>query len=600
MAWYSLDEALNTPQVPEEWAERVVVGDAQICRHILASCDKLAQQKGRPCRVALDGYLGVDWNKVAQELKRQSALLNLRIVCVDVSTCYRPARDVDKMVEYCLKNDPYFGYVYKGSLRDFLDPRKTTALLKRFDALSRDKRLTALICYGVGATVTARAARFDRVGYFDITRETLVGRIEKEQVRPLATRRGSLSARLSFKRLSYVDHIILNKQKQRILDKLDWYIDANDDACPKLVPGSVYEGLLRAISEYPFRLKPVYMPGVWGGQYLKRIRGLPSEMVNCAFCFEVIPQEQAVRVAIGKTGLEIPSYNLLYSQPINVMGQKSFKAFGYYFPVTANYDDTYRGGHLAIQVHPDGNYLRRQFNERTQRDESYYAVKTWKGARTYHGLKDETDLEKLRKLSLRAERNNIPFDHDKYVNSWSSRPGDLFLIPAGTVHASGGNQLVLELDLDPAWGPTEYTFHIYDYLRRNLDGTLRTIHIDHAFAVIRPERRTRWVAENLKQKPRVVRKGKGWAEYSLGTYREMRHSTHRLEFEKRIECETRGRFHVLALVKGKKVLVHSLKYPERQCRLKYTEALIVPACMGRYAIVNLGKTPCHVTKSFLK
>ena len=125
-------------------------------------------------------------------------------------------------------------------------------------------------------------------------------------------------------------------------------------------------------------------------------------------------------------------------------------------------------------------------------------VKAWKGAKTYHGLKDNTDLKELRRLSVRAEKKNIAFDHDKYVNSWPSKQGDLFLIPAGTVHASGAKQLVLELDLDPSWGPQEYTFHIYDYLRKNLDRTLRDIHIDHSFSVIHSYRRTSWIPNHLK------------------------------------------------------------------------------------------------------
>jgi len=233
-------------------------------------------------------------------------------------------------------------------------------------------------------------------------------------------------------------------------------------------------------------------------------------------------------------------------------------------------------------------------------DESYYVVKVWKGAKTYHGLKEETDLKKLYSLCERAEKKRIPFDHDLYINSWPSKVGDLYLIPAGTIHASGANQLVLEIDFDGTKNGTEYTFHLYDYLRVDLDGNLRAIHLNHSFSVIRPYRRTGWVAKHLKQPARLIRSGDGWAEYLLGERNDMYYKVHRLEFKEKIDDDTKGKFHILTLVEGDGVLVRSQKYPERQFKLNYTETVIVPACMGGYSIVNLGKSFCKLTKALLK
>jgi len=600
MPWYTLDEALNCPQVPRKWIDEIVIGEAELSKFILDSCMKFARTRGKPCMLALDGYLGVDWKKILSNLKQKGASLGIKVVFIDISSCYRAEVEIEKMVEHCLNRDPYFGYIYKGKLSDFFNPERTNSLRAELEAAKGKPRLTAVICYGVGATISTLSSQCDIVAYFDVTRQTIVGQLEKKQVMPLGCKGGGLSARKPFKRFSYVDQIILNKHKKRVLTQIDWYVDANNASCPKLLPRAIYDGILAAVSKYPFRLKPVYIPGVWGGQYLKQLRKLPSEMVNCAFCLEIIPQTQAIRIAIGRDELEMPFYNLLWNQPIGILGRKSFEKFGYYFPITANYDDTSQGGNLAIQVHPNGKYLREQFNERMRRDESYYLVKAWDGAKTYHGLKNDADLEELRRLSIEAEKEGIPFDHDKYVNSWPSDPGDLFLIPAGTVHASGANQLVLEIDSDPSWGRQEYTFHIYDYLRKDLDGSLRAIHIDHSFAVIRPYRRRSWVGKHLKQKPRLLRKGTGWAEYRLSDNQAMYYRTQRLEFEKEIKCATEGKFHLLVLVEGESVLVYSAKYPERQYTIKFTEGLIIPACVGKYVVINKGKNSCKVTKSFIK
>ncbi len=47
-----------------------------------------------------------------------------------------------------------------------------------------------------------------------------------------------------------------------------------------------------------------------------------------------------------------------------------------------------------------------------------------------------------------------------------------FMLPGGTIHASGRNQLILEIG---SLTVGSYTFKLYDYLRADLDGTRRPI-----------------------------------------------------------------------------------------------------------------------------
>ena len=88
-------------------------------------------------------------------------------------------------------------------------------------------------------------------------------------------------------------------------------------------------------------------------------------------------------------------------------------------------------------------------------DESFYIVATGPGSKVYLGLKEEADKDEFYEMVRRAETKGVPFDHDKYVNSIPSKAGDLFLIPAGTVHASGRNEVVLEISATTY----RYTFH---------------------------------------------------------------------------------------------------------------------------------------------
>jgi mannose-6-phosphate isomerase len=170
------------------------------------------------------------------------------------------------------------------------------------------------------------------------------------------------------------------------------------------------------------------------------------------------------------------------------------------------------------------------------------------------------------------------------------------MIPPGTVHGSGEGMVVLEISATTY----RYTFKIYDYLRPDLNGVMRPIHIDHAFNVIKPFRRTQWIYKNAIQEPKLIRSGKGWAEYSIGDRREFFHVVYRLEFEDRIEDDTCGKFHVITLVEGDSVEIRSLEDENKRVRMNYSETILIPACFGKYQMINQGQGICKVVKARLR
>jgi hypothetical protein len=141
---------------------------------------------------------------------------------------------------------------------------------------------------------------------------------------------------------------------------------------------------------------------------------------------------------------------------------------------------------------------------------------------------------------------------------------------------------------------------MYDYLRADLDGVPRPIHIYHGERVLKGERTESWVKENLVQQPRLIRKGSNWAEYIIGEHNLLYFSLRRLEFEKEIEGDTNGKFHVLTLVDGEKVEIRSLDNPELSYTQNYLDVVIVPANMGRYIVRNLSNQPVCLHKTMLK
>jgi mannose-6-phosphate isomerase class I len=171
------------------------------------------------------------------------------------------------------------------------------------------------------------------------------------------------------------------------------------------------------------------------------------------------------------------------------------------------------------------------------------------------------------------------------------------MMPGGTLHASGWNQVVLEIG---SCTVGSYTFKLYDYLRKDLDGNPRPIHSKHGMAVLNTERRRSSVDGVLRPVPKTVREGRGWKETLLGEHEEIFFSLRRLEFEREVFDDTKGKFHVLVLVEGDSVLVYSKADPTRRYKMNRCDMAVVPAELGEYGIMNLGESPCKVTKTLLK
>jgi mannose-6-phosphate isomerase class I len=141
----------------------------------------------------------------------------------------------------------------------------------------------------------------------------------------------------------------------------------------------------------------------------------------------------------------------------------------------------------------------------------YYILEARPGAKVYLGLQEATSREAFLDDVARAQSQQIPSRSANTSMPGIAAQGDLFVIPAGTVHCSGANNLVLEISATPYI----YTFKIYDYLRSDLDGTPRPISYGRAFEVIDFDRKTEWVRQNLLPGPGAWPRGDGWRRLLL-------------------------------------------------------------------------------------
>ena len=380
---------------------------------------------------------------------------------------------------------------------------------------------------------------------------------------------------------------------------LDYYISADDPGSMQTVTFGELKTLFGELCERPFRCRPVYLEGVWGGYYVHRLRHLPKEMRNCAWVFDMIPMEVSIVAKTADYEFEAPFFTFVQTMGEKLLGKQAFEAFGGYFPIRFNYDDTYHSsGNMSIQCHPDADYVTSNHGELGRQDESYYIVITGQGAKTYLGFQEEDSCEKFFAEARRVEYSTEQIDYEKYVHAVPSVPGTQVMIPAGTIHASGRNQVILEIG---SLTVGSYTYKMYDYQRIDPQtGLPRPIHLGMASKVIHPERTREWVYENVVNHGGLVRQGEGWKEIVVGEHDLLYFSLRNLIFERAMEDDTDGLFHVLSLVDGEKVKVSSVEDPSKFYIMNSLDIIVLPADLGRYRLENLGVGTVTVHKTHLK
>ena len=548
--------------------------------------------------VALDGYAGADFGALVNVIRQQAAGAAVR--CIDAGCLYKDPDEITKLLLPYLpedrEEDPVllYGRRYGGGYEGLQEEEKILAIKK---ILETEK---SVLVYGRGALTPKLRDSFDARVWMDVTPRTAALNFKFGHARNLGAR-DDLPYGLLMRRNYYVDFEIAVDTRWKLIKdgKMDYYITADVPEDMQLVSFPDLMTLFGELCEGPFRCRPVYLEGVWGGFYFTKIRHLPKEMSNCAWIFDMIPMEVSIVAKMGDNEFEAPFFTFVQAMGEKLLGAQAFRQFGGYFPVRFNYDDTYHSnGNMSVQCHPGEEYVVKNHGELGRQDESYYVCVTAQGAKTFLGFKEESSCEEFFSEARRAEKTHELIDYEKYINSVPSVPGTQLMIPAGTVHASGRNQVILEIG---SLTVGSYTYKLYDYQRIDPQtGLPRPIHLKMGSRVIHGERTHQWVQDNLVNHGGLVRQGDNWKEIIVGEHDLLYFSLRNLIFWEKIEDDTDGMFHVLSLVDGERMKVVSQKDPSRYYIMNMLDIVVIPASLGKYTIENLGVGSVTVHKTLLK
>ena len=493
-------------------------------------------------------------------------------------SCYLPAAEIERKFDPFLTDDPVFGRMHLVTLDEFLDARRVEdarALLARDDLH---------LVIGPGASLIA--GEWDLLVYADLARWEIQQRYRRGETGNLGIENRDAKASLKYKRGYFLDWRAADRLKAELLPGIDFLLDGNDPAVPKLISGADFHRGLALAVERPFRVVPFFDPGPWGGHWMESVCDLARDQPNHAWCFDCVPEENSLLLGFGEHRVEIPALDLVLREPRRLLGEHIEKIFGAEFPIRFDLLDTMGGGNLSLQVHPRSSYIRDRFGMSYTQDESYYLLDAGEDGCVYLGLRESADANQMiGELRRAAESSSPAFHAEDFVNKFPVRKHDHILIPAGTIHCSGRNSMVLEISATPYI----FTFKLWDWARTDLDGEPRPLHLDHGAQNICRERRTRWVEDQLINRIEPIAEGPGWREERTGLHALEFIETRRHWFTGPVEHHTEGNLNVLNLVQGERALVESPAGSFEPFEVHYAETFIVPAALGPYVIRPAGQ-----------
>lgn len=539
--------------------------------------------------LVVECYPGVDLREVKTALHTEL----YPALWIDTRELFIPEHEVRRLTSSDATNDRIFGFMTRLNMTDFLNHGKMLSVVAKMHAVPSG----LIVIAGPGASLVEPSP--DLLIYADMPRWEIQQRMRRNELGNLGLSNPQAGMEEKYKRAYFIDWRVADRVKKSLMKSWDFVLDTTLANRPKMVAGESFRKALSQAAQQPFSVVPFFDPGPWGGQWMKEVCDLDKKVPNFAWCFNCVPEENSLLLDFGDAIVETPAINLVFSQPVLLLGDAVYGRFGDEFPIRFDFLDTMEGGNLSLQVHPLTEYIREQFGIPYTQDESYYLLDAGPDAVVYLGLKEGIDPAAMILDLERAQEEGIPFDDEQYIQQWPVKKHDHLLIPGGTVHCSGKNSLVLEISATPYI----FTFKLWDWGRLGLDGKPRPINIEHGRQVIQWDRTTAWIKQNLVNRITPVAEGPGWREEKTGLHEREFIETRRHWFTETVLHDTNGGVQVLNLVEGREAVVESPTKAFEPFVVHYAETFIIPAAVGEYTIRPFGESEgeeCATVKAFVR
>ena len=227
--------------------------------------------------------------------------------------------------------------------------------------------------------------------------------------------------------------------------------------------------------KYPLKFKPVFRPAIWGGKRLFAFMDCDREAVAADTLMEptgecwgvsAVPGSESVVLNGRLEGMKLSEVTSRYGAEL--MGEENFRKYGTDFPLLVKFIDAAKD--LSVQVHP-GDEMAARRHGCSGKTEMWYVIDAEEHASLLAGFSSVMTRSEFEKLSGEELMQVLQKFHIK--------SGDMFHLPAGTVHSIGAGAFIAEIQQS-----SDITYRIYDYDRRDSSGKARELHTELALEAI--------------------------------------------------------------------------------------------------------------------
>ncbi|MGL5786562.1 MAG: type I phosphomannose isomerase catalytic subunit [Bacteroidales bacterium] len=216
---------------------------------------------------------------------------------------------------------------------------------------------------------------------------------------------------------------------------------------------------------YPLKFAPIFKTLIWGGDKIASFKNVTTDQKNIGESWEVSQVKGDVSVVSNGADKGQNLEELIMKNKGLLLGEKVYRRFGDNFPLLVKFIDA--RDNLSIQVHPDDELAKKRHNS-FGKTEMWYVMDAEKDARILCGFSKQIDADEY---VSRVNNNTIM----ETIQSYDAKPGQVFYLPAGRIHAIGAGCFVAEIQQT-----SNITYRIYDYDRRDAQGNARELHTELA------------------------------------------------------------------------------------------------------------------------
>lgn len=304
---------------------------------------------------------------------------------------------------------------------------------------------------------------------------------------------------------------------------------------------------------YPLKFTPILQPKIWGGDLLHELLGKKEKSESIGESWEISDVDGFHSVIQNGDFKGLTLHKLISQEKERILGQEVFAAYGEKFPLLIKFLDARVP--LSIQVHPDDQWANKLENGHGK-TEMWYILHAEKDAGIYLGWKEDMTEKEVKKA---LSSDNI----QDYLQKFVPKKGDVFFVPAKTVHSIGKGVVLAEIQQT-----SDITYRLYDFKRKE-KGELRDLHIDKGLQVMNYNHNPNLKIDYIPVENQMVNVLK--EDYFIMKF---------LSLKGKIDLKTHGDFQVFINISG----TTHFEVDGEITTLKSGETLLIPAGMNEYTI----------------